>query len=138
MKKKEVRDSMFRALFKEEKNARELFIALGNELGPDEKLEIVTLEYALGDKVQNDLAMKAGDRCIVLTEAQTTFSPNIPVRILEYAARTYELILERVLTYGEKEMKIPAPKFYVLCNGNRKWEDGTLLKLSDMYAEPAC
>ena len=54
-RKKEVRDSMFRALFKEEKNARELFVALGNELGPDEKLEIVTLEYALGDKVQNDL-----------------------------------------------------------------------------------
>lgn len=132
---RKVKDSMFRALFSNEENARELFVALGNELVEGEKLEIVTLDYALGDMVQNDLALRAGNRFIVLTEAQATFSPNMPVRILEYAARTYEIILNKYDTYREKILKIPAPQLYVLYSGNRKWPDGTMVRLSDMYEE---
>lgn len=133
--KLKTKDTMFRALFSDEKNAKELFRALGNELSDDEDFRVITLDYALGDKVENDLAIQAGNRCIVLAEAQATYNPNMPLRMLEYAARTYEMILDKEKIYGSSLVNIPAPELYVLYDGSQKWEDGTILKLSDMYAE---
>lgn len=132
------KDTVFSSLFYECKdaveNAKELYKALtGKTVRHAEKCR---LEDVLFREFKNDAAYIMDGKFICFVEHQSTINPNMPLRFLIYAARTYErkTISDEKLMYSSRLIKIPTPEFYVLYNGTDKLTD-THLKLSDAFDE---
>jgi hypothetical protein len=81
----------------------------------------------------NDIAFVLDGRLIVLVEHQSTINNNMPLRMFQYLASEYQLITDRKNLYKQGRVKIPAPEFIVLYNGDKKFPDFKELKLSDSY-----
>ena len=69
---------------------------------------------------------------------QSTWNPNMPLRDLLYIAR----LLEKHVNAGNRSIysssliRIPAPRFVVFYNGQRRAEEHTVMKLSDAFEKP--
>ena len=69
---------------------------------------------------------------------QSTWNPNMPLRDLLYIAR----LLEKHVNAGNRSIysssliRIPAPRFVVFYNGQRRVEEHTVMKLSDAFEKP--
>jgi hypothetical protein len=132
------KSSVFSCLLSDEARLREVYGALaGIDVPPDEPVTINTLSDVLFMEQINDVSFTIGDRLVVLIEHQSTINPNMPLRLLMYIARVYEKIIPRNTVYKSDMIQIPRPEFYVLYNGVDPYEDKSLLKLSDMFAEIA-
>lgn len=95
-------------LFSEPENAIELFNALeGTHYSSDTKVEFTTLDDAVYVGLKNDLGFIIGGKFLVLTEQQSTINNNMPLRQLEYIARTYEKLIPAMDLYGRSNIKIP-------------------------------
>ena len=137
--RREVKDSVFTYLFGIPEYTRELYLCLHPEdeefqkHGTDQDIEIVTSENILTDALYNDLGFTVRDRLIFLVEAQSTYSPNIPIRMLMYLAETYRQRLwpQRRQLYSEYPILIPRPEVYVLYTGKKKAPD--VFRLSDHF-----
>ena len=72
---------------------------------------------------------------MLLTEFQTTFNPNMPLRTLIYVANEYEkYIAEHELNlYSEYIQEIPTPHFVTLYYGSKEQPEKQILKLSNAY-----
>ena len=68
-------------------------------------------------------------------EHQSTYNPNMPLRVLFYAAKLYEKYVEEnhIYLYSSTLKKIPRPKFVCFYNGTDKQPEKKILKLSDAY-----
>ena len=132
--KRTYRDSIFRALFNDEKTLRELYSVLsGQPVTNKATVEIVTLKDAIHNNRKNDLAFTVDSKMIVLIEQQSTDSPNLPIRMFIYLAKLYDKMLdERV--YRTTKIKIPMPELYVFYNGKANREEEWEQKLSDLFA----
>ena len=84
--KRTVKDSVFTNLFGDSKYLLQLYQVLHPEdIDVGEKdLKTITLENIFTDDIYNDLGFTKGDKLMVLTEAQSTWSVNIIIRALEY------------------------------------------------------
>ena len=135
MPKRDIKDSVFTFLFSDLEYTKQLYLSLHPEDTEirDEDFKLVTLENILAIGQYNDFGFQVRDKLILLVEAQSTFSPNIPLRMLMYLAKTYnEYIEERQLSlYREKKVSIPRPELYVIYTGEKETPD--ILRLSDMY-----
>lgn len=135
MPKRDIKDSVFTFLFSDLEYTKQLYLSLHPEDTEirDEDFKLVTLENILAIGQYNDLGFQVRDKLILLVEAQSTFSPNIPLRMLMYLAKTYnEYIEEHQLSlYREKKVSIPRPELYVIYTGEKETPD--ILRLSDMY-----
>jgi hypothetical protein len=128
------KDSVFTSLFSD----REYTLRLYRSLHPEdadaraEDVEIVTLQNVLTTDQHNDLGFVVGDRLLVLVEAQSTWSPNIVLRALLYAAQTIKDYVRRrrLDLYGPAPVRVPKPELYVVYTGRRE-VPGTLT-LSDV------
>ena len=133
--KRDSKDSVFTFLFSDIEYTKQLYLSLHPEDTDirDEDFRLVTLENILAIGQYNDLGFQVRDKLILLVEAQSTFSPNIPLRMLMYLAKTYnEYIEEHQLSlYREKKVSIPRPELYVIYTGEKEAPD--ILRLSDMY-----
>ena len=100
---------------------------------PDE-LEVVTLNSAIYIGRKNDNAIILHFN-MLLTEFQTTFNPNMPLRTLIYVSNEYEkYIAEHELNlYSEYIQKIPTPHFVTLYYGSKEQPEKQILRLSDAY-----
>ena len=100
---------------------------------PDE-LEVVTLNSAIYIGRKNDNAIILHFN-MLLTEFQTTFNPNMPLRTLIYVSNEYEkYIAEHELNlYSEYIQKIPTPYFVTLYYGSKEQPEKQILRLSDAY-----
>ena len=133
---REYKDSVFTLLFKEPDKLRELYGALeGVTLPPDTPIEVKTLTDAVFKDQINDIAFLVDKRLVFLTEHQSTINPNMPMRLLMYAARVYEKILDRKTLYRSKLVQIPTPEFVVLYDGKEPYKDFEVLRLSDAFLE---
>lgn len=130
-------DSVFRMLFSDKASVIELFNALEDaDYGADTEVEFTTLEDAVYADLKNDLGFIIDNRHIILTEHQSTISNNMPLRLLEYIARTFERITDAAKLYQSSLVKIPAPEFFIIYTGEQRWGTRTL-RLSDSFlAEP--
>lgn len=122
--KRSIKDSVFTDIFKDPKNLLKLYKSLhpdDNSIEIDD-LSIVTISNILTTGIYNDLGFMAGDHLLILIEAQSTWSVNIVVRILEYLAHTYnQYFTEKGIDlYGSKIVKLPKPELYVIYTGDRK------------------
>lgn len=107
-------DSVFRMLFSDKASVIELFNALEDaDYGADTEVEFTTLEDAVYADLKNDLGFIIDNRHIILTEHQSTISNNMPLRLLEYIARTFERITDAAKLYQSSLVKIPAPEFFI-------------------------
>ena len=133
---KQLKDSLFTHLFKDIKYQRKLYCALYDDVDKykDEDFKLITLENTLVYDVYNDLGLLVKDKLILLVEAQSTYNPNMAIRLLIYIANTYyNYILDNSLNiYGVKKIGLPKPEFILVYTGTTNIEN-KILKLSDSY-----
>ena len=74
-----------------------------------------------------------------LFEQQSSYNPNMPLRLLQYAGNLYEkyVIENKLNKYGSKLIRLPVPKLVVFYNGKKDQLDETILKLSDSFPKGA-
>ena len=129
------KDSVFTLLFGEKKNLLELYNAIENtSYGSDTDIKITTLKNVLYKGCANDISFVINGKVVVLMEHQSTINENIPLRMLTYMSKVYGKTVPRRKIYQETRITIPKPEFIVLYNGNKKYPDRKVLKLSDMFA----
>lgn len=70
----------------------------------------------------NDLGFLAGNRLMILVEAQSSWSVNILVRFLLYVADTYNRYIEKndLDLYTSRKVQLPVPELYLIYTGDRK------------------
>lgn len=125
---------MFEMIFSNKKELLELYNAMnGTKYDDPELLEINTLRNAVYMGMSNDVSFII-DMRLNMYEHQSTFSPNLPLRYLMYAADLYSLITKDKNLYGTKLIRIPARKFVIFYNGTDEQPDIQELKLSELYS----
>ena len=111
-----IKDSVFTSLFQEKKYLLELYKTLHPEdkKTTEDSLRNITMKNVLTDGIYNDLGFLAGDRLLILVEAQTTWTVNIILRALLYLAQTYQDYFnrEKADLYRSKKVKVPKPELY--------------------------
>lgn len=134
--KRDIKDSVFTFLFSQPEYMKQLYLVLHPEDTEvrEEDFKLVTLENVLAIGQYNDLGFQVRDRLILLMEAQSTFSHNIPLRMLMYLASTYKEFVEenKLSLYREKPVSIPRPELYVVYTGSKE-SVPEILRLSDLY-----
>lgn len=119
-----VKDSIFCNLFKIKKYLLQLYQALHPEDNrmTEEGLKNVTINHVFTNSIYNDLCFIAGDRLIIMVEAQSTWSVNVIIRIFIYLAQTYHEYFQEngANLYGSKKVVMPEPELYVVYTGERK------------------
>lgn len=100
---------------------------------PDD-ISIETIRQVLYLGMYNDLAFIIAD-ILSLYEQQSTFNPNMPVRMLEYVANLMEKHIRQSgkNKYGQKLIELPAPRLVVFYNGVQRQPDVQVLRLSDAF-----
>ena len=70
-------------------------------------------------------------------EQQSTYNPNMPVRLLQYAGNLYEKYFKdnSLYKYGGRLLQLPVPLLVVFYNGKKEQPDEMILKLSDSFPE---
>lgn len=118
------KDSVFTDLFSRKEYTLQLYQALHPEdTEVDESdIELVTAQNVLTVGPHNDLGFIVGDRLLVLVEAQSTWSPNIVLRALMYAAQAIKDYVHKheLDVYGPTPVELPVPELYVVYTGNKR------------------
>ena len=131
-----VKDSVFTLLFSDIKNIRKLYQSLHDDSDnySDEDFKIITLENVFINAPYNDLGFTVKNKVIILAEAQSTFNPNMGLRLLIYIAQSYhDYISEHKFNiFSEKLIRLPNPEFIVIYSGSKK-TDITEIRLSDCF-----
>ena len=129
------RDSVFCSYFNNKVRLLSLCNAIldTNYDNPDE-LIINRFEGIFLSHLKNDISCKLGDNYLVLIEHQTSVNENMPLRCLAYALKLIENeIPQRDKLYREPLIKFPAPKFFVLYDGNKDEPLQREMRLSDAF-----
>lgn len=131
---REYKDTVFRMLFSDKKELLSLYNALnGTNYESPEDVEITTLKNAIYMTAKNDISCVI-DMRLNLYEHQSTVNPNIPLRDLDYVARTFSLLYRDDDIYSPRIIRLPNPKFIVFYNGLEKQPARREYRLSDAYA----
>ena len=108
------KDSLFRHIFNDKQRLASLYAALtGRHITPKE-ITITTLHGVFFNDIKNDISFRIGGRDIILMEHQSSWNPNMPLRMLWYIAKLYNRQIDsQEVIYRSRIIKIPAPEFYV-------------------------
>ena len=100
-----------------------------------EDITFTTLDNVIYVNMKNDLSFLIGN-VMSFYEHQSTYNPNLPLRMLFYLSKVYENYVfdpERDISlYSSIIQNIPAPKLICFYNGTRDIGESMNLKLSDM------
>ena len=101
-----------------------------------EQLIIFTIENVVYMSMKDDVAFLIQDN-LNLYEQQSTFNPNMPVRMLDYLTALYNKYFKAndFNRYGSRLVKIPAPRLVVFYNGTDDKDDESILRLSDAFPD---
>ena len=128
--KRNIKDSVFSALFKEPKYLRELCRVLKPDVTEEEldSISDVTIQNVLVNGLQNDLSFLLGILRIYLFEAQSTLSFNIPYRMTAYLMEEYKRFVAKheCNLYGKKAVRLPVPRFYMVYTGTEELKEDVL------------
>ena len=140
--KHKIKDSVFTNLFKDKKYLFQLYKALHPEdtNATEEQLTYVTIENILINGLYNDLGFMVGNRLVILTEAQSTGSVNIIIRVLLYLAQTYHDYLAQTKQplYTSKQVQIPEPELYVIYTGERQEPPAEISLSKEFFGGKEC
>ena len=137
---REYKDRLFNFIFGREEN-REWTLSLYNAINGSDHTDASLIEFnTLGDVVymgmKNDTSFILSNRMSVY-EHQSSYNPNMPVRMLEYVGKLYSgyITKNKVNKYGSTQIMLPVPKLVVFYNGTTDKDDEVVLKLSDAFNE---
>ena len=136
---REYKDRLFKFIFgrKERKDwTLSLYNAVNNSSYTDpQDIEITTVENAIYLSMKNDISFLIADT-MNFYEHQSTFNPNMPLRMFMYASMVYSGYAREAESsiYSSTLMKLPTPKLVTFYNGERKEPDRIILKLSDSFS----
>ena len=134
------KDRLFNFIFGREENKEwtlSLYNAVnGSDYDDSSLIKFNTLKDVLFMGMKNDTSFLMADIMSVY-EHQSTFNPNMPLRLLRYVGDLYSgYIAENKLNkYGKTLIKLPTPKLVVFYNGEGEAEDEIIIKLSDAFEE---
>ena len=135
---KEYKDRLFKAIFGNEEH-RNWTLALynavnGSDYDDPSKIEFNTIENAVYLGMHNDVSFILYG-IVSLYEQQSTFNPNMPVRLLMYLGKVYDRYITagKYNLYGSKLIELPVPKLVVFYNGLKDEPDEVILELSDAF-----
>ncbi|MCD8089026.1 MAG: hypothetical protein LUD81_00075 [Clostridiales bacterium] len=134
--KRNIKDSVFTKMFREQKYLLKLYQALhpeDTETTADD-IKTITLEPVFVNDLTNDLGFEVKGKLFILVEAQSNMTVNIIVRSFMYLARTYQEHFEETGKdlYGTKPVEIPESELYVVYTGNKKI-DKDIITLSEEF-----
>ncbi len=119
-----IKDSVFTDLFQDKKYLIQLYRTLHPEdkETTEEQLSDITIHNIMTNDVYNDVGFMVGEKLLILTEAQATWTENIAVRILIYLMVTYQDYIKKTKqnVYKSKKISLPKPEMYVIYTGDRK------------------
>lgn len=137
-----VKDSVFTSLFKDKKYLLQLYRALHPEDKEmtEDQLTDITIKNILTDGMYNDLGFMAGDRLMILVEAQSTWTMNIIIRALMYLVQSYHDYFDRegADLYGSRKVKLPKPELYVIFTGERVAKPETVSLTEEFFGGEDC
>ena len=134
--KRTAKDSVFTNLFSIPKYVFELYQAIHPEddVTTIHDIKAVTCRCILAEHPYNDLGFRVGNRLIVLVEAQSSWSPNIVLRLLSYWVQTLNNYFTEhdILLYRNSKVDCPKPELYVIFTGERVHEP-EVLSFRELY-----
>ena len=83
----------------------------------------MTLHSVLMIKSYNDLGLLIKDNLLICSEAQSTWSLNVLMRMFMYLAETYHRYIQNdksMNIYGSKKITVPKPECYVIYTESKK------------------
>lgn len=140
---RENKDRLFNFIFGRKENRKwtlQLYNAVNHSsYRNSSEIRFNTLDNFLYVSMKNDTSfLFAG--CMNLFEHQSTYNPNIPLRLMQYIAQLYEgyIVDNKLDKYGETLIELPVPRLVVFYNGEEDIQDEVLLKLSDSFDKRLC
>lgn len=134
------KDRLFSFLFGSEEHkdwTLSLYNAVnGSNYTDAEQIDITTIRQVLYLGMHNDVSfMIAGE--LNMYEQQSTYNPNMPLRMLQYAGNLFEqdLTKRRKNKYSKSLIELPVPKLVVFYNGTDEEPDEKMLYLQDAFPE---
>ena len=97
-------------------------------------ITITTLTQVLYMGMQDDVALLIMDE-LDLYEHQSSFNPNMPLRLMQYTSNIYETLvtLQKRNKYGSRLIPLPVPKLVTFYNGKTDKPEKMILNLSDAF-----
>lgn len=136
----EYKDRLFNFIFGREEN-REWTLSLYNAVNRSDymdssMIEFNTIEDVLYMGMRNDTSFMISD-ILSVYEHQSTYNPNMPLRLLGYVDELYSGYISRnkLNKYGSKLIHLPVPKLVVFYNGRAEKDDEVILRLTDSFDE---
>ncbi|MBO4424137.1 MAG: hypothetical protein J5768_01350 [Spirochaetales bacterium] len=136
---KEHKDRLFKYIFGRAEK-KEWLLSLYNAVNhshhdnPDD-ITITTIEDVIYISMKNDLSFLIGNT-MSFYEHQSTFNPNIPLRMMLYAGRVYSKYVKdrknRISLYSSIPQKVPVPKLICFYNGLRDIGENMVLRMSEV------
>lgn len=132
------KDRLFNYLFGSEENkvwTLSLYNAVNESSHSDpSEIEITTIKEIMYLGMRNDVSFLISNE-MNLYEQQSSFNPNMPLRLLQYAGHLYEKYINQLgmNKYGDAQIMLPVPRLVVFYNGIRNEPDQKMLKLSDAF-----
>ena len=139
MSNHQYKDSLLRHIMNRPETAASLYRALyDDDTVTAADIELVTLDNILMDRLKNDLSFVARNHRVCLLEHQSTANDNMPLRFALYLSELLRHLLpNNQAMYHRKLIKIPAPGFVVLQQGNPHAPDHDVKLLSEAFMEPS-
>jgi len=134
------KDRLFIFIFGSEQNREwtlSLYNAVNNSSYTDaSKIEFTTIKNILYLGMHNDVSFIV-DNQMSLYEQQSSYNPNMPLRLLQYVGHLFDQYVEKQAAniYSQRLIPLPAPKLVVFYNGSKALADETWLKLSDSFPQ---
>ena len=136
--KRDYKDSLFCFIFGSEEY-KHFSLALYNAVNGSDYTDvndvtINTLKDVLFINVRNDISFVLKD-VMNLYEHQSTFNPNIPVRMFIYSCKLINKYIHdnQLDIYSSTQLELPTPKLLCFYNGIANKEDVSYLRLSDSF-----
>ena len=126
--KRKSKDSVFTKLFSDPDNVLELY----RDLHPEdttvtkEDIEIQTLSTVFVKDIFNDLGFIVNEngnaKLVMLVEAQSTWNPNMTMRMLFYLVETYRRYVKETKQseHSSSRVNLPKPELYIVYSGNKE------------------
>ena len=134
---KEHKDRLFCYIFGSAENRQwtlSLYNAVnGTDYSDPDAVDITTMGDYIYMGMKNDVSFLIN--CdLSLYEQQSSYNPNMPVRLLMYLGRQYDKYIKKTKqnVYGRKQMVLPIPKLVTFYNGIENIND-QVLQLSDSF-----
>jgi hypothetical protein len=108
----------------------------GSRYSDPSVIEFTTIRETLYLGMHNDVSFLISS-LLNLYEQQSSYNPNMPVRLLQYAGNMYEqfIVINKKNKYGKTLIKLPVPKLVVFYNGPDERPEEETLNLSDAFPE---